>query len=49
MADGGCSARRETRMRTKFWLGILKGTDNSEDLAAGRRIILKWLLWDRVW
>jgi hypothetical protein len=31
-------------MCTKFWLKILKGRNNSEDLAVDRRIILKWIL-----
>jgi hypothetical protein len=30
-------------MRTKFCLVSLKGTDYSEDLGVGGRIILKWM------
>jgi hypothetical protein len=39
-------------MRTKVWLGNLKGRDHSEDIGVGRRIILKWIsgkLGWRVW
>jgi hypothetical protein len=28
-------------MRTKFWLGILKGIDHPKDLGTNERIILK--------
>jgi hypothetical protein len=31
-------------MGTSFWLGRLKGRDNSEDLGVDGRIILKWIL-----
>jgi hypothetical protein len=31
-------------MRTKFWLGSLKGRDYSEDLGLGGTIILKSIL-----
>jgi hypothetical protein len=31
-------------MRTKFWLGNLKGRDHSEELGVGGEIILKWIL-----
>jgi hypothetical protein len=36
-------------MHTNFWLPSLKGRDNSEDLGADERIILKWILRKFVW
>jgi hypothetical protein len=36
---------RGTReMHTGFWLGDLWERDNLEDLSAGERIILKWIV-----
>jgi hypothetical protein len=31
-------------MRTKFWLGNLKGTDHSEDLGVDGKIKSEWIL-----
>jgi hypothetical protein len=36
-------------MRTKVLLESLKGTDHSDDLGVDKRIILKWILGNRVW
>jgi hypothetical protein len=35
-------------MSTKFWSENLKGRSHSEDLAIDGRIILKWILGNRV-
>jgi hypothetical protein len=34
----------EIRNTRKFWSENLKGTDQSEDLSIGGRIILEWIL-----
>jgi len=35
-------------MFTRFWLGIRKGTDHSEDVGVNGKIILKWMLGKQV-
>jgi hypothetical protein len=45
MRWAGYAARMgDTRMRTDFWLIILKRTDHSEDLCVDESIILKSIL-----
>lgn len=45
---GICSAYRDIKIHTKFWLGILKGRDHMEDLGLDPRIILKRVL-GKIW
>jgi hypothetical protein len=35
-------------MHTKFWLKNLMGKDHLKDLGVGRRILLEWILKNRV-
>jgi hypothetical protein len=47
--DGACSKHeRDEKMHTKFWLGILNGRDHLEDVGVDGRIILEWVLRNRV-
>jgi hypothetical protein len=42
--EGHVAHMGEIRIYTKFWLEILKGRDNLEELGTDVRIILKWIL-----
>jgi hypothetical protein len=45
-----CSAHGgDKKIRLKFWLESIRGSDYSESLAVGGRIILKWIWGNRVW
>jgi hypothetical protein len=41
---GACSTHGEMRSAYTFFIGSLKGRDQSEDVGVDRKIILKWIL-----
>jgi hypothetical protein len=46
--DEKCSMKRGRKMHKTFWLETVKGKDHSEDKAIDKRIILKWILGEKV-
>jgi hypothetical protein len=46
---GACSVHGGHNKIVNTFVGNLKGTDHSKGIGVGGRIILKWILGNRVW